>query len=145
MRPVRLFDEYIIVTNARQMHISISVLFLHIVWLMNALTCRDENNHLQLPSSLSHHLRVRCQASRHERRDRYFSRVPQKREKLKHEWSPVYKNLKGTEEDIFIQIQGEQNRRKYIQSKYLLNSSAISVVLKDVFKTILVNRFWRLS
>lgn len=58
MRPVRLFDEYVIVANVRQMHISISVLFLHIVLLMNALTCRDENNHLPLPSSLFHILRL---------------------------------------------------------------------------------------
>lgn len=58
MRPVRLFDEYIIVGNIRQMHISISILFLHIVLLMNALTCRDENNHLQPPRSLSHGLRL---------------------------------------------------------------------------------------
>jgi hypothetical protein len=58
MRPVRLFDEYVIVANARQMHISISVFFLHIVLLMNALTCRDENKHLQLPSSLSPNLRL---------------------------------------------------------------------------------------
>lgn len=55
-RPVRLFDEYIIVGNVRQTHISNSVLSLHIVWLMNALTCRDENNPLQLPRSLSHNL-----------------------------------------------------------------------------------------
>lgn len=57
MRPVRLLDEYLIVGNVRQTHISISVLSLHIVWLMNALTCRDENNHLQ-PRSLSHNLRL---------------------------------------------------------------------------------------
>lgn len=41
-RLARLLNEYIILGNMRQMHISISILFLHVVLLMNILTGRDK-------------------------------------------------------------------------------------------------------